>query len=179
MAVRRWGVWGPRPLAPNVAALPLAGTPGHLILMGPGAGTAPQAFGGLLPATGATDVGGAQLHGGGGGLVLVGGAGDDLRIGGQDRDVLLGGMGAAYREADTGHDLVASADTDGGHRDLALRSLLSAWASGDDDLRGADGARQRSEGGPFFYTGTGQDEGSLGALGDGLGGGWLGADVGD
>src|SRR5207244_13063860 len=79
----------------------------------------------------ASNMGNSILKAGGGNDILIGGAGDDILIGGQGRDLLVGGTGSDLIIAGTGDDIVIAGKTVYDHNDLALRSILSEWASAD------------------------------------------------
>jgi allophanate hydrolase subunit 2 len=60
------------------------------------------------------------------------GTGDDILIGGQGSDLLIGGTGSDLIMTDSGQGLKIAGMAAYDHNDLALRSLLSEWASDDD-----------------------------------------------
>ena len=122
------------------------------------------------------------LHSDGGNDILIGGTGDDVLIGGSGRDLLIGGTGNDLILGGTGQDIVIAGKTNYDHSDLALRSLLSEWASGDSftvrvsNLQGLTHTGADLNGAYYLNTSTVQDDHSVDVLVGGSGRDWFFAD---
>jgi hypothetical protein len=131
----------------------------------------------------ASDAGNSILKAGGGDDILIGGTGDDILIGGQGRDLLIGGMGNDLILGGKGDDIVIAGKTAYDHNDLALRSILSEWASGDSfgtrvsNIQGLTHAGADLNGAYFLNSSTVQDDHSVDVLSSGCGRDWFFADT--
>jgi Ca2+-binding RTX toxin-like protein len=131
----------------------------------------------------ASNLGNSILKAGGGNDILVGGAGDDILIGGAGRDLLIGGTGNDLITAGTGDDIVIAGRTIYDHNDLALRSILSEWASSDSfavrvsNIKGLTPSGLDLNGAYYLNTSTVQDDQSIDVLVGGSGRDWFFADT--
>ncbi|MCI0458154.1 MAG: PKD domain-containing protein, partial [Gemmataceae bacterium] len=74
------------------------------------------------------------LSGGSGADLLLGGSGNDVLRGHKGRNVLIGGQGHDHLFGGSAQSLLIGGRTAHDANDIALRSLLAEWASGDDYL---------------------------------------------
>jgi hypothetical protein len=131
----------------------------------------------------ASSTGNSILKAGGGNDILIGGAGNDILIGGKGRDILIGGFGNDLIIAGTGDDIVIAGTTSYSHNDLALRSILSEWASTDSyatrvsDIQGQTHTGADLNGTYFLNSSTVQDDKSIDVLVGGSGRDWFFADT--